>query len=76
MYGEFECIFHSNVPQRGYTVTIPKLKGVITCGDTLPEAKKMAREAIEFHCECLIEEGLAKIRIFEKTSQKQKVNSR
>lgn len=58
-FGIFECIFESNTPENGYTVTVPKLSGVVTCGDTLREAKKMAREAIELHCECLLEKGLA-----------------
>jgi len=75
-YGTFETIFHSNVPERGYTVTAPRLKGMVTCGDTLNEARTMAREAIELHCECLIEEGFAELRIFEKIPPKQKVISR
>jgi len=31
----------------GYTVEVPELPGCITEGDTLPEARRMAREAIE-----------------------------
>lgn len=61
--GKFECLFESNVPEKGYTVTVPKLKGVVTFGDTLAEAKKMVKEAIELHCECLLEEGLAELKI-------------
>lgn len=30
----------------GYTVLVPKLPGCISEGDTMAEAKKMAREAI------------------------------
>lgn len=62
-FGVFECLFEPNTPEKGYTVTVPKLKGVVTCGDTLTEAKKMAREAIELHCACLLEAGEAEIKI-------------
>jgi len=60
--GEYDCLFESNYPEKGYTVTVPTLPGIVTCGDTLEEAKKMAREAIELHCECLLQEGLAAVR--------------
>ena len=63
-FGVFECLFESNTPEKGYTVTVPKLRGVVTCGDTINEAKKMACEAIELHCECLIDEGLAELKIY------------
>ena len=49
-YGKHLCLFESNYPEKGYTVTVPKLKGVVTCGDTLGEAKKMVIEAMELHC--------------------------
>ena len=60
--GVYDCLFESNYPEKGYTVTVPKLPGIVTCGDTLKEAKKMVKEAIELHCECLLEEGLAAVR--------------
>lgn len=62
-FGHFDCLFESNAPQRGYTVTVPKLKGIVTFGGNLKEAKKMVKEAIELHCECLLQGGLAEIRI-------------
>jgi predicted RNase H-like HicB family nuclease len=40
-------------PEGGYTVTVPTLPGCITYGDTLEDAKKMAREAIELYIESL-----------------------
>ncbi|MFY9462157.1 MAG: type II toxin-antitoxin system HicB family antitoxin [Candidatus Sungiibacteriota bacterium] len=61
--GSFECLFAPNHPEKGYTVTVPKLKGVVTFGKNLSEAKKMAQEAIELHCECLLREGLAEIKV-------------
>ncbi len=68
-FGYFDCLFESNKPERGYTITAPKLKGVVTCGDTIKEAKAMAKEAVELHCECLLDEGLAELR-FLKTPKK------
>ncbi|MFY9463311.1 MAG: type II toxin-antitoxin system HicB family antitoxin [Candidatus Sungiibacteriota bacterium] len=61
--GIFQALFESNAPEKGYTVTVPKLRGVVTCGDTLAAAKRMVREAIELHCSCLLEEGMAEIKI-------------
>lgn len=63
IFGEFKCFFDSNRPEKGYTVTVPKLPGVVSCGDTLTEAKKMTKEAIELHCECLIEERRAELKL-------------
>ncbi len=60
--GVFECFFIPNFPEKGYTVTVPKLKGVVTCGDTEAEAITMAREAIELHCACLLDRGLAEVK--------------
>lgn len=65
-FGNFECLFESNAPVKGYTVTVPKLKGIVTFGNDLEEAKKMAKEAIELHCECLLQGGLAEIKIFNR----------
>lgn len=59
--GSFICHFTTDGNDPGYTVTVPSLKGVVTEGRTLIEAKKMAREAIELHCEGLLAAGLAKI---------------
>lgn len=41
----------------GYTVTVPALPGCITEGDTLEEAKAMAKEAIEGYLESLLKDG-------------------
>lgn len=60
--GVYETTFESNTPQKGYTVEVPKLKGIVTFGDNLKEAKRNAKEAIELHCECLLESGLAEIK--------------
>ena len=60
--GSFDCALTVNEPGKGYTVTVPRLRGVVTFGDTLSEAKKMAKEAIELHCSCLLKKGLAEVR--------------
>lgn len=41
----------------GYTVTVPALPGVVTQGDTIEDAIRMAREAIQCHVEGLIADG-------------------
>ncbi len=42
----------------GYIVTVPTLTGLVTYGDTLKEAKKMAKEAISGYLESLQKDGL------------------
>jgi len=44
-------------PEGGYTVTVPSLPGCITFGETIDEAKKMAKEAIELYIESLKAHG-------------------
>jgi predicted RNase H-like HicB family nuclease len=41
-----------------YGVTVPDLPGCFSAGDTLDDAVRNAREAIEMHLEGLIEDGL------------------
>ncbi len=40
-------------PEGGFTVIVPSLPGCISYGATLPEAKDMAKEAIELYLESL-----------------------
>jgi len=44
-------------PEGGYTVTVPSLPGCVTYGETLDEAKRMAKEAIELYIQTLKELG-------------------
>ena len=44
-------------PEGGYTAIVPSLPGCITYGDTIEEAIKMAKEAIELYIESLKEHG-------------------
>ena len=42
----------------GYTVSFPALRGCITEGETVAEARQMAREALEAYLESLEADGL------------------
>lgn len=42
----------------GYVVTCPALPGLVTEGDTLDEAREMARDAIRGYLESLQKDGL------------------
>ena len=42
----------------GYTVTCPALPGLVTCGDTVEEARAMAGDAIQGYLESLQKDGL------------------
>jgi len=75
-FGSFECLFESNAPDKGYTVTVPKIKGVVTFGGNVGEAKKMAKEAIELHCECLLKDGLAEVKVYRRPVQKSREYAR
>jgi len=44
-------------PEGGCTVIVPFLPGCITYGDTIEQAIKMAKEAIELYIESLKEHG-------------------
>lgn len=55
--GTFRVQFVWDARDKAYLVTIPRLPGAVTFGMTMTEAKKMAKELIELHCECLIDAG-------------------
>lgn len=42
----------------GYVITCPALPGLVTEGDTLEEAREMARDAIRAYLESLVKDGL------------------
>lgn len=42
----------------GFVVTCPALPGLVTEGDTLEEARRMAEDALRVYLETLIEDGL------------------
>ena len=51
----YDAIFDPN--GAGYTVTVPKLPGLITEGDTLQEAREMAKDAIRCYLEAWLKEN-------------------
>ena len=67
-FGEFLCIFESNTPDSGFTVTSPATPGFVMGGRTLREARRMAREGIEFHCECELFERVPAPRSLKKSA--------
>jgi predicted RNase H-like HicB family nuclease len=46
-------------PEGGYTVTCPALPGLVTYGETLEEARQMARDAMEGLIDVMLEKGEA-----------------
>lgn len=54
---EYTVIFQP-AEEGGYTVSVPALPGCYTEGDTLTEAKAMAKEAIACYLESLQKDGL------------------
>ena len=43
----------------GYLVTCPALPGLVTEGDTMEEARRMAEDALRGYLESLLEDGLS-----------------
>jgi predicted RNase H-like HicB family nuclease/predicted CopG family antitoxin len=52
----YRIILHKAI-EGGYTVIVPALPGCITEGDTLEEAKSMAKDAIKCYIESLVKDG-------------------
>ena len=50
-------VFFEPLDEGGYMVVISALPGVVTCGSTLAEARRMAKDAIKCHCEGLLKDG-------------------
>ena len=51
---QYETIFEPN--GAGYTVTVPKLPGLVTEGNSLKEAREMAKDAIRCYLEAMLKE--------------------
>lgn len=56
---EYTVLFSPDEESGGFTAEVPALPGCVTDGDTLREAKKHAKEAIELYLETLKERGLS-----------------
>lgn len=50
-------VFFEPSSEGGYIVTVPALPGLITEGDTIEEAREMARDAIQAYLASLIKDG-------------------
>ena len=52
----YTCLFEPD-EDGGFVVTCPALRGLVTQGDTIGEAREMAAEAIELYLESLLADG-------------------
>jgi antitoxin HicB len=60
-FGEREyrfTVLYEPAGEGGYVVTCPALPGLVTEGETLDEAREMARDAIRAYVESLKKDGL------------------
>ena len=55
---KFVLAIEPGTESSAFGVVVPDLPGCFAAGDTLDEALDNAKEAIDFHCETLIEDGL------------------
>ena len=53
---KYNVIFQPE-PEGGYTVVVPALRGCVTYGRTLDEAKKMGQDAIRCYVGSLVDDG-------------------
>ncbi|MEK7629496.1 MAG: type II toxin-antitoxin system HicB family antitoxin [Patescibacteria group bacterium] len=67
-YGEHRIVLEKD--EKGYMVTAPGLKGVVTWGKNIKQAKEMVKEAIELCIECVAEEELIRLGFVKKTGKK------
>ncbi len=51
---QYEVAFDPN--GAGYTVTVPKLPGLVTEGNNLKDAREMAKDAIRCYLEAILKE--------------------
>lgn len=54
---QYDTVFDPN--GAGYTVTVPKLPGLVTEGSNLKEAREMAKDAIRCYLEALLKDKVA-----------------
>jgi antitoxin HicB len=57
MQGYQYTVVFEPAEEGGYVVTVPALPGVVTEGDTLEEARAMAKDAIRGYLESLMKHG-------------------
>ncbi|MEK7082088.1 MAG: type II toxin-antitoxin system HicB family antitoxin [Patescibacteria group bacterium] len=66
---QFDAIFDPNGV--GYTVTVPKLPGLVTEGDSLKEAREMVKDAIRCYLESVLKEKA--MEVFPKTRLRERI---
>ena len=54
---QYDAVFEPN--GAGYTVTVPKLPGLVTEGNNLKEAREMGKDAIKCYLEALLKDNLS-----------------
>ncbi len=64
---QYEAVCNPN--GAGYTVTIPKLPGLVTEGDNLKEARGMAKDAIRYYLGAILK---GKMFAFSKIQERHK----
>ena len=55
--GLYKIIVWRDGKDISYLVKVPSLSGVVTFGVNFADAKKMAKDAIEFYCDGVLAEG-------------------
>ncbi len=50
-------VFFEPLTEGGYQVIVPVLPELVTYGDTMEEARRMAIDGIRCHCEGLLKDG-------------------
>lgn len=68
---QYETIFEPN--GSGYTVTVPKLPGLVTEGENLKESREMAKDAIRCHLEGILKDNLLTAKKISQT-RKEKIS--
>ena len=53
---QYTAVFEP-APEGGYVVTVPALPGLVTEGDTMEQAREMAKDAIRGYIESLVKHG-------------------
>lgn len=56
-HGVFSVAIWYDTRDKTYLARALKLPDVVTCGKTLAVAKRMAKDALELYCSCMIERG-------------------
>lgn len=55
--GIYKTVIWWDKKDKSYLVKVPSLPGVVTFGTSIVDAKKMAKDAIELYCDCVLSEG-------------------